>query len=242
MWFNNIPGNMNFQGKHLEREKTMGRFKHMLSAAGAPWKGSDECLQYIGWLIVSKLMKVPYGWPSMINYFHKNENKGVKNMKLAEALAFCGDRGVYLTALVDMDPRVKKVFLEVLNVSCGLIKKANSEPELKELEKRLAFALTQLEILLPIFWNTSTRHILLHIGRHIRRLGSFWAFSMLGVERYHVTIKNLVRYTLFYTYINLYRCIIYLYKNIITLPRYIYTACTCICLWVYFIPLIDHVI
>ena len=80
MWFNIymvivITGNMDFQGKHLEREKTMGRFKHMLSAAGAPWKGTDKCLQYIGWLIESKLMKVPYGWPSMINYFHKNEEK-----------------------------------------------------------------------------------------------------------------------------------------------------------------------
>ena len=179
----------------------MGRFKNMLSAANAPWKGTDECLQMIGWLIESRLMKIPYGWPSMINYFSKNDKKGVKNMKLAEALAFCGDRGVYLTALVDMDPRVKKVFLEVLNISCGLIKKANSETELKTLEKRLALALTELEIMLPIYWNTSTRHILLHIGRHIRRLGSFWAFSMLGVERYHTTIKHLVRYQFLYLHI-----------------------------------------
>lgn len=214
-----MPGNMDFKPKHLEREKTKGRFKNMQSSANAPWKGTTECLKYIGWLIESGLLKIPYGWPSMINYFHSEHKKGISKMKIAEALAFCGDRGVYLLALVDMAPSVKKVFIEVIHVSCGLIKKANSPEDLKKLEQRLAFALTELEILLPIFWNTSTRHVLLHIGRHIERLGSFWAFSMLGVERYHVTIKQLVRYVRnnmhaikSNTYISLHGCVIILRK------------------------------
>jgi hypothetical protein len=208
---------MDFKPKHLQREKELGRFKNMRTSGEAPWKGSNECLQYIGWLVESGLLRVPYGWPSMINYFHKNHKKGITKMKIAEALAFCGDRGVYLLALVDLDPAVKAVFIEVINVSCGLIKKANSKTDLKQLEKRLAFALTQLEIMLPMFWNTSTRHVLLHIGRHIKMLGSFWAFSMLGVERYHVTLKQLVRYTNTHTspthiYMYLHRCIILLYS------------------------------
>ena len=51
--------------------------------------------------------------------------------------------------------------------------------------------LSKLEIMLPIYWNTSTRHFLLHTYDFIRECGHFWAFSMLGVERIHVMIKKL---------------------------------------------------
>ncbi len=93
---------------------------------------------------------------------------------------------------------MKDLLLEVLKVSCGLIKKAHDAAERVELEKRLAIVLTRLETLLPLYWQTSTRHILLHIGRHIEYLGAFWAFNMLGVERYHVIIKKLIRYLSIY--------------------------------------------
>ncbi len=51
--------------------------------------------------------------------------------------------------------------------------------------------LAKLEVLLPVYWNTSTRHFLLHTFDFIRNLGHFWAFSMLGVERLHVMVKRL---------------------------------------------------
>lgn len=47
--------------------------------------------------------------------------------------------------------------------------------------------------MLPLYWNTSTRHLLLHTVDFIERFGNVWAFSMLGVERIHVMIKNLGR-------------------------------------------------
>ena len=53
--------------------------------------------------------------------------------------------------------------------------------------------LTKLEIMLPLYWNTSTRHLLLHTVDFIERFGHVWAFSMLGVERIHVMIKKLGR-------------------------------------------------
>jgi hypothetical protein len=53
--------------------------------------------------------------------------------------------------------------------------------------------LTKLEIMLPLYWNTSTRHLLLHTVEFIERFGNIWAFSMLGVERIHVMIKKLGR-------------------------------------------------
>ena len=51
--------------------------------------------------------------------------------------------------------------------------------------------LTKLEIALPVYWNSSTRHFLLHTFDFIQNMGHFWAFSMLGVERIHVMIKKL---------------------------------------------------
>ena len=56
-----------------------------------------------------------------------------------------------------------------------------------------AVILTRLEIMLPLYWNTSTRHLLLHTVEFIERFGNVWAFSMLGVERIHVMIKKLGR-------------------------------------------------
>ena len=47
--------------------------------------------------------------------------------------------------------------------------------------------------MLPLYWNTSTRHLLLHTVDFIERFGNVWAFSMLGVERIHVMIKKLGR-------------------------------------------------
>ena len=192
---------MQFQPSALAREKKFGRFKNLRDVKEAPWLASRSLLKLVGTLIESGKLRVPYGWPAMLNYFHESHKKGVSKMKLAEALAFCGDLGVYLLSLLDMEPAVKELLQEVIKVSCGLIKKAHVPDERKKLESRLALVLTRLEKLLPLYWNTSTRHILLHIGRHIEYLGAFWAFNMLGVERYHVVIKQLIRYVYVCRYI-----------------------------------------
>ena len=63
------------------------------------------------------------------------------------------------------------------------------------LNKRLVIVLTKLEIALPLYWNTSTRHYLLHMYATILNLGNFWSISMLGVERLHVLIKSLSKGT-----------------------------------------------
>jgi hypothetical protein len=120
--------------------------------------------------------------------------QGVKRMKIAEALAFCGDRGVYLLARLDLHPDLKEEFTTVLQCSNSFIKKVTAPGELEELQKKFVFVLTQLEIWLPLYWNTSTRHFLLHIVDCVTKIGHFWSFSMLGVERIHITIKQLARY------------------------------------------------
>ena len=119
-----------------------------------------------------------------------------RKLKIGESLAFCGDRGVYLIALLDIEPVYRDMIIELLKICCELMKKTTSNPrELAALQKRFVIVLTKFEIALPVYWNTSTRHWLLHIADAIKKMGSFWAFSMLGAERVHVTLKKLCRYT-----------------------------------------------
>jgi hypothetical protein len=68
-----------------------------------------------------------------------------------------------------------------------------ADVQLKSFNRRLITVLAKLETSLPLCWNTSTRHYLLHICEQLEELGNFWAISMLGVERLHVLIKHLAK-------------------------------------------------
>ena len=54
--------------------------------------------------------------------------QGVKKMKIAEALAFCGDRGSYFLSQLDLDDHIKEAFIVVLGCCSSLIKKALTKP------------------------------------------------------------------------------------------------------------------
>jgi hypothetical protein len=73
-----------------------------------------------------------------------------RKLKIAESLAFCGDRGVYLTALLDIEPVYRDMIIELLKICCQLMKKTTSNPrELEALQKRFVIILTKFEIALP---------------------------------------------------------------------------------------------
>ena len=61
------------------------------------------------------------------------------------------------------------------------------------LNERLVIVLTKLEIALPLYWNTSTRHYLLHMCMTMLRLGSFWYMtdSLFAV----IVCSNLLAYS-----------------------------------------------
>ena len=54
--------------------------------------------------------------------------QGVKKMKIAEALAFCGDRGAYFLSQLDLDDQIKDAFITVLECCSCLIKKVMTKP------------------------------------------------------------------------------------------------------------------
>ena len=180
-------GAMDFKPKRLKEEKLMGRFKELPTSKKATWIMSDKRKAILSTLVTSRVLKVPEAWPRILNYFNEDYEK----IKLAESMAFCGDRGAYFIGLTDIAPALQKNFIELLKVAGGFIAKSSTPADLKRMNDRLVVVLAELEIALPIYWNSSTRHLLLHMYSTILQLGHFWAISMLGVERLHVLIKHL---------------------------------------------------
>ena len=246
---------MEFKPKRLEEEQKMGRYKNWSSNKKASWRISAQFIMILSTLLASNQLKISAAWPRLLNYFTDEYEK----IKLAEAMAFCGDRGCYFIGLTDIDPAVKQLFMELLRVVGGFMKKYTIRSQLLRylyynvyiyiyiyflfnsfipifpcfnhvvatcnctiirldllisymytyrLHERLVVVLAELEILLPIYWNTSTRHYLLHMYQMILSLGHFWAISMLGVERLHVLIKRLGIYKLFNLCITIFICLI----------------------------------
>lgn len=119
-------GSMHFKPKRLDEEKKLGRFSECKTPKDAPWIVSDRTRTILSELIDSNKLKVPSDWPKILNYFNDDYEK----IKLAESMAFCGDRGRYFLGLTDIEPDIKKLFIELLDVACGFISKATNQTQL----------------------------------------------------------------------------------------------------------------
>ena len=81
---------------------------------------------------------VPYGRPALLDYFTDEYEK----IKIAEALAFCGDIGCYLIGLTDLQEDIRSIFIELLQVSGKVVNRTvgyapPTPSELRELEKMM---------------------------------------------------------------------------------------------------------
>jgi len=94
---------------------------------------------------------------------------------------------------LDLGKEYKTRFISLLECLESMQAKKHTDASLDALETRLAKTLQDLEVLMPMFWNTIARHILTHLCDFIRRCGPFKAHNMLCFERWHVTFKNLCR-------------------------------------------------
>ena len=96
-----------------------------------------------------------------------------------------------ITSILFVTAIQKRAVTRIYNYTVTSCQHPDTDSQLADLEKRMTTVLALLEVALPLYWNTSTRHYLLHVADSIRRLGHFWGISMLGVERLHVLIKHL---------------------------------------------------
>ena len=76
---------------------------------------------------------------------------------------------------------------------CGkYIRHVTTTSESEAVHAELITVLAKLEIKLPIYWCTITRHILIHMNQFVKFFGRFRCISMLTVERFHVLLKGML--------------------------------------------------
>lgn len=126
LWLN--VGGMEFKPKRLSEEKKMGRYSRYNNNTDAVWRINSRLLVILSTLMESGQLKIPEAWPKLLNYFSEEYEK----IKLAESMAFCGDRGCYFVGLTNLPADVKDLFCEVLRVAGGFIKKSTSRAQLEK--------------------------------------------------------------------------------------------------------------
>ena len=120
-----------FRPEDLAKEQKHGRFEG-IGMKTVPWHVSKKFKNILTKL--QKSLKIPDGWPMMLDFFSDEYER----MKIAEALAFTDDMGVYLTNLTDIQPDYKELFIGMLKLSSTFVSKTpKTEAELKDLQKNL---------------------------------------------------------------------------------------------------------
>lgn len=174
-------------------QEELGRFLDIkvneTTCSSVPWHATKQSVLAMTELLAQQALRVPKDWPSVSECL-----AAPKKMKLAEAIALCGPIGCYVVDKLDLDPDYRKIFVDTLRAASPLLLKV--QPDMtrqQEAQRSLERALAELEIKLPLFWCSVTRHWLLHIIPKCRLFGSVWAWNMLPWERLHVLLKGLAR-------------------------------------------------
>ena len=98
--------------------------------------------------------------------------------------------GVYVLGLTGMEGIYTEAFIKTVRALSKLMSKCLPPQQHKPLHEKIATSLAELEIRLPLFWDTMTRHQLLHAIDAILDHGAFWAIHMLNEERMHISIRK----------------------------------------------------
>ena len=101
--------------------------------ANVPFHISRKYKAILTQLVNSLKSTIPYGRPALLDYFTDDYEK----IKIAEALAFCGDVGSYLIALTDIREDIRDVFIDLLRVSGTVVCKTATKKALRDADKKL---------------------------------------------------------------------------------------------------------
>ena len=182
-------GQMKFSEKRRELEKRLGRFEGLGPRGMANFHCSKKVKDAIDALVPT--LRLPSQWAGPKSVFaHLNTECGS-----AEALLLAGPVGVYLLQLTDVETEHKALFIDLCFCLERLQWKEHTMATVAALRTDLIEVLAKLEILLPIYWCTIVRHVLLHLCDFIVRCGPFSCHNMLTFERWHTVFKKLARGT-----------------------------------------------
>ena len=178
--------NMAFTPARRDWEHSIGRFTSY-TVARLPWRTSRERGTVMQSFWVD--FKVPSNTTQQTAVFTEP-----KQMKIAEALDFLGDRGKFWIYKSDLDDAYKAAFIALIEATQNFLAKIPDRTKIEAYQMQLVESLATLECMLPMYWNTITLHLqLCKAADQVLKWGAFWAQNMLHVERLHVLLKNLCR-------------------------------------------------
>jgi hypothetical protein len=140
-------------------------------------------------------LALPTAWERVGSLFkHKHRNKSACWLLLG------GPLGVYMLQVCDFECTkgndvLKPLLMDFLLCLELVQARVHTTSTLDELHATLVRVMAELETLLPIFWNSNVRHVMLHVCDFIKRAGPFHSQSMLTFERYHTVLKKLAAAT-----------------------------------------------
>ena len=185
-------GTMHFNTKRKVFERDHGRFVRPPGKEGKGWRppfqASPASRKKVDSFVQSGRMRLPSSWPR-VRYVFDYMNR----LSCSELVFLAGPLGVYLLQFPDIDDGIRGVFTDLLWCLEELQAKSITIAELDRLQDVLVLTLAEAETLLPVYWNTHVRHVLLHLTSFIKRCGPFKAFSMCSYERFHTMFKKLIR-------------------------------------------------
>lgn len=130
--------------------------------------------------------------------FHTFSNSNTHNVyacsdmcvQISDKLTLANDFGKWYLGLTDVTEEYKLHFLAMIECMQDMQMKVWDRTAAPTIQAKLKQAMANLEILLPHYWNTQVRHMLLcRFLRQLNKWGSFWSQSLLVIEMYHMLIK-----------------------------------------------------
>ena len=143
-------------------------------------------------------LKMPKEWPRPGRLFTK-----CNQLKTSELLLLAGPVGTYVFQCLDMDAEIRDNMISILTFLNMLMRKVSTPGDRATIRKGLPVAITQLELHLPLYTQTTVLHCLVyHVLDQLEASGPFHVSNMLDIERYRArcfTNTNIVRITLYYS-------------------------------------------
>lgn len=173
---------MAFTKEHRLFELSRGREFSKLP----PWRARKQHLAAVDALL--REFKVPTGWPSPPNSFDS-----ITTLKLEQTLGLAGDMGKYFLEMLNIDQVVHLPMQAYL----GALQDCQQKTPVKSVEDimgRFMEAAAMLEVLLPAYWNSPTKHYGTHLDLFQVDWKCFWASNELYHERLMGKMKRLAKH------------------------------------------------
>ena len=130
-------------------------------------------------------------WPAFRSPF-----KHAGFLKTAEMLLLSGDAGAYIMEYIDIDASYAALFIRLFRMIHLLQYKDSTPGDRQTLSAGLPALMTELEMAMPIIWNTPVVHIFTyHTVDSLTRCGPYPVHNMLDIERFHTRFKSYARGT-----------------------------------------------